>query len=286
LSLDDGTPRWEVPLAEPLAGPLVLEQGWLLARTSAGSLLAFRAADGELIWQRPLGVAIQAPPVVAYGKVFASLADNRVMALDVATGEPAWERRIGGPPNEILAVGGRLYLGADDNFFYCLHTEYGEIAWRWRTGGDVVGAAAADDQRVYFASYDNLLRALDRGNGAQRWKRQLPVRAVGGPIRIGGIVIVRGLAPTLRAFATRDGAPAGEIPSTGELAAPPHVIDTEALPILVYVTRDLAKGATITAVTRSIEPAIAPMAPLPNPVQPPRPAQPASAAAAAGDAPR
>jgi hypothetical protein len=43
---------------------------------------------------------------------------------------------------------------------------------------------------------------------------------------------------------------------------------------VIAVTRDIATGATVSAITRAIDPEMAPFAPLPNPV-PTNPATPA-----------
>jgi outer membrane protein assembly factor BamB len=118
---------------------------------------------------------------------------------------------------------------------------------------------------VYFVSLDNVLRALDRNNGAQRWKRGLPLRPIAGPLRAADTLLVSGLSSPL-AFQHRDGAPAGNLQVSGELAAQPYVVPGAALPTVVVVTRDIAAGASVTAFSRSIEPTVLPMAPLPNPV--------------------
>ena len=60
---------------------------------------------------------------------------GRVVALEVSNGTQVWERRLGGPPNDMLALDDRIYVGSDDNFFYCLLASNGDVAWRWRTGG-------------------------------------------------------------------------------------------------------------------------------------------------------
>ena len=83
----------------------------------------------------------------------------------------------------------------------------------------------------------------------------------------------------MRAYAAKDGKSAGEIPLEGELAAPPHfsAAGANGLPMIVAVTQDIAKGASVTATTRAIEPAVVPVAPLPGvvsmipPVGPPKP---------------
>ena len=264
----NGSLAWRLPFAEPLASPLVWDNGWLIAAGASGTILAFRALDGELIWRRDVGSPVHAPPALAADRVYVPAQDGRIVALRVDTGEPVWERRLGGAPNEVLALDDRLYVGSNDNFFYCVRTSDGEVDWRWRTGGDVIGMPVVDEHRVYFASLDNVLRGLDRKSGSQRWKRALPLRPSAGPLKAADMLIVGGVAPTLRAYLMKDGAQAGELPTGGEMACPPRLLDIPGLPTptLVIVTRDIAKGATVTAMTRAIEPAIAPLAPLLNPI--------------------
>jgi outer membrane protein assembly factor BamB len=264
----DGSAQWQLPLGDPLAVPLVWANGWLIAATRAGRILAFRASDGHLIWQRDLGSPAHARPAVDADRVYVPTDDHRVVALRVDTGEPAWEHRLGGSANDILPLGNRLYVGSTDNFFYCLNTRDGMVEWRWRTGADVIGLPAVDERTVYFVSLDNVLRGLDRSSGGQRWKRPLPLRPTTGPVKAADSLIVTGIAPTLRAFATRDGAPIGELVTTGDVAAPPYLFeDPQALgPVIVVVTRDVATGATVTAMARSLKPDISPFVSLPSPV--------------------
>ena len=260
----DGSEAWRLPLTESLAAPLVWDNGWLIAATASGTLLALRGLDGHLVWRRDLGSPLSAPPALAADRVYAPAKDGRIFALRVVTGESLWERRLGGTPSGMLALDDRLYVGSDDNFFYCLTARNGQIDWRWRTGGDVVGTPVVDERRVYFVSFDNILRALDRRSGAQRWKRPLPLRPLTGALMAGATAIVSGVAPPLRAYLTKDGAPAGEVIVEGELAAPAYVLSGPRLPLLVVVARDIAKGTTVTVFTRSFEPPIVPIAPLPN----------------------
>jgi outer membrane protein assembly factor BamB len=275
LNEADGTLVWQRPFDETLAAPLVWDNGWLIAAGESGSILALRGADGAQIWRFEDGVKANARPALAADRVYVPASNDRVLALQVEDGTVLWERRLGGAPNDILALDDRLYVGSDDNYFYCLKADTGEIDWRWSTGADVVGPAIADDDFVYFASKDNVLRALDRGSGNQRWKRPLPLRPLNGPVRSGETLIVSGIAPTVRAFLMRDGAPAGEVAAEGELAAPPYVLPETEAPTVVVVSRHLEKGEILKAFTRAAPPAPpAPPPPAPNPPALPPPAPP------------
>ena len=217
----DGSEAWRLPLTEPPRGAARLGQRLADRGDRLGD------APGAQGGRRPADLAVvtsvrllSAPPALAADRVYAPAKDGRIVALRIDTGEPLWERRIGGAPSEMLALDDRLYVGSDDNFFYCLTARTGQIDWRWRTGGDVVGTAVVDERRVYFVSFDNILRALDRRSGAQRWKRPLPFRPLTGPLMAGATVIASGVAPPLRAYLTKDGAPGGEVAIEGEIAAP------------------------------------------------------------------
>ena len=268
LRAGDGSIAWQLPFAEALVARPVFDNGWLVAATAGGSVLAFRASDGTLIWRRAIGSPVHAPPALAADRVYIPAADHRIIALQVTTGDPAWERRLGGTPNEILALDDRLYVGAQDNFFYCLMTIDGRVDWRWRTGGDVIGSPVADAQRVYFVALDNVVRALDRTSGGQRWLKALPMRPSWGPALAGATLVVAGQSPTLRAFALKDGATAGDIAAGAEVAGPPYAFEDplSKLPAVLALTRDIAKGAGATLVMRSVEPVLGPVAPLPNPI--------------------
>ena len=251
---DTGAVAWRVPLAAELAVPLVWDNGWLIAADASGNVLAFRAIDGVLIWRQNLDGLVHAAPALAADRLYVALEDGHVVALAVATGTRLWSRRLGGPPNDMLATDDRVYVGSDDNFLYCLTASTGEVDWRWRTGADVVGAPMTDGSRVYFVSRDNVLRALDRTSGVQRWKRALPGRPTRGVVRVGDLLLVSGLAPKVSAFAMKDGSPAGDITSPGELAAAPFVTLVRGVPQVVLVSRDVAKGTRVLAVRRLIDP--------------------------------
>ena len=44
------------------------------------------------------------------------------------------------------------------------------------------GMPIADDHRVYFVAFDNVLRALNLNSGVQQWMRPLALRPAWGPV--------------------------------------------------------------------------------------------------------
>jgi outer membrane protein assembly factor BamB len=245
LKANDGSEAWRLALADRLAVRPVVDDRWLVAATISGSVLAIRVGDGGVAWRSDVKARISAPPALTPDRVYLPLEDRRVVALQAEDGAVIWERRVGGPPTGILALEDRVYVGAADNFLYCLDTRRGEISWRWRTGADVIGTPVVADDRLYFVSLDNILRSLDRHGGSQKWKRALPLRPRGTPLLAGNTIVVGGLTPSVRGYAIATGAPAGDLTLPADLAAAPHLFWNGGVPVLVAVTTDLVKGATV-----------------------------------------
>jgi outer membrane protein assembly factor BamB len=267
----DGSVAWRASLTDTFATRPGAGGGWLVGMTKKGSVTAYRATDGHLMWQREIESPPHGPPTIVPGRVYLPTADGRVLAMDLESGAPIWERKVGGLPDEILALGERIYVGSTDTFLYCLLARDGRIDWRWRTGGDIVGAPVADARSVFFVSLDNVLRALNQVTGGQHWIKALPFRATSAPQLAGGTVVVSGQSPAIKTFSAKDGTPGVDIAAGEDVAAAPRVLQDPAtgLPMLAVVTRNITKGDSVTLSIRSLEPPAIPMAPLPNPVMPP-----------------
>lgn len=235
-ALDAATGRstWQVALADEPSAPLVARSGWVIAALKNGEVLALRGSDGTAVWRQTLGTAVVAPPAVNGDRLYLPGADGVVRTLAIDTGATIWTRPLGGSILSIAPLGTRVYVGSSDNHFYCLDDNEGRVRWRWRVGADPIGAAMADEERVYFTSLDTVLRALDRGHGAQRWRQPLPWRPRTGPVRVGNTLVAVGIAVDLRGYALDTGRQVGEYALTENrlevLEGAPIVVERAALP--------------------------------------------------------
>lgn len=229
-----GRPAWQVPLAAALSAPLVARSGWVIAALQTGDVVALRGADGTELWRQALGAAVVAPPAINGDRLYLPGADGVVRVLALGTGATLWTRSLGGSIVSIAPLGARVYVGSTDNYFYCLDDEKGRVRWRWRAGADPIGVAIADDERVFFSSLDTVMRALDRGNGTQRWRQPLPWRPRSGPVRVGNTLVAAGIAVDLRGYAMDTGKSVGDYALTENrlevLEGVPVVIERAALP--------------------------------------------------------
>jgi outer membrane protein assembly factor BamB len=258
----DGATVWETPLAN-ITAPLVARAGWLIVLADR-RVLAFRSSDGMRIWQRDIGRSAEAPAIDG-DRVYISLDDGRIVAADITTGASIWERTVGGIAGPPAAAGDRVYAGASDRRFYCLKAQNGEIAWDMRIGAAIVGSAAVDAAHVYFLALDNVVRALDRSNGNQRWKHAYRRRASAGPA-IGGryVFVASSSSPDIWMWTT-DGRPASSLTLPAAPAVPPAVVErgTGSLDV-VAVTGNLAGQWQLTLLASAGEPPLVPFSEAPG----------------------
>jgi outer membrane protein assembly factor BamB len=256
LRAADGATMWETPLAK-ITAPLVARAGWLIVLAEQ-RVLAFRSRDGRLIWQREIGRSTE-PPAIDGDRVYVSLDDGRIVAVDVTTGAAIWESTLGGIPGPPRAGADRVYAGASDRLFYCLKAQNGEIDWPKRIGAAIVGSAAIDADHVYFLALDNVVRALDRSNGNQRWQHAYPRRASTGPA-IGGkyVFVASSSSPDIWMWTT-DGRRAGSLALPAAPAVPPAVVERGAERLdVVAVTGNLAGQWQLTLLASAGEPPLVP----------------------------
>ena len=217
-----GERLWSLDLASQVSAPPLRAAGWLIAPLDGGQLLALESANGREVWRRSLGGPVRVQPSFGGSRLFVPIDDGRLAALEVTTGRVLWEQPLTGSPREVLPLDA-VFVGTTGNYLYRIAPNNGRIEWRWRTGGDIVGAPIIDEERVYFASLDNMLWALDRDSGVQRWREVLPRRPRAVPALVGEHLLVSGVSEQLRSFKRDTGEPGNAVAAPGELGAPPYV---------------------------------------------------------------
>jgi outer membrane protein assembly factor BamB len=226
-----------------LSGTRVLAAG-------AGFANAFDAGSGQVVWSRTLPAAGDVTGLVASSTTLvATYGEGRINALAVADGRELWARPVGAQPSPPLLLEDSVYVGDRDRRFYSLDVRNGKERWSWRTGGDVTGAAAdatPKSNAVFYTSLDAVVRAVNAGNGHQRWKTDGGTRAPVPPIGLDGSLLVTGLTPSLSAFNPKDGRPLGTFEFPGEVFGLPLVRETlapRAVSIVVVLKDGRAMGA-------------------------------------------
>jgi outer membrane protein assembly factor BamB len=228
LDAASGAARWMAQASGAVR--LVRLAGARLIAVGNTAIQAFDGASGAPVWTRPLDDAGEPVGIAALGDaLIVSFARGVVRRVAPGDGSVAWTHMLDGRLSPPLLVKDTVYVGSTTNRFYALDVASGKERWQWRTGGDVIGAAVdgtARPKAVYYASLDAVVRAVNPGNGHQRWKRDGGTRAVAPPLALDGSVVVAGLTPALSAFTPLTGAPQGTFALPGEIHGTPLVTDT------------------------------------------------------------
>lgn len=243
-----GAQKWRVPFSRAMAAPLALAPNLVIGSFDMGLVVAFATDDGHPVWMRELASRARFAPVTDTVRAFFVLDDSRTVALSLADGRVAWEQKLEGMLNQPAYAGNRVFVGSDRNALYAFDNESGRLGWRWKTGGDVIGTSADAKGGAYYASLDNVLRAVNRGNGNQRWIKEIPTRPVLPPQVFGDgmtyeeIVVVTGVTSEIDAYAASNGMAAGAYtpPPDSALQGAP-LIDPVLRPYrvaMVVITRD------------------------------------------------
>jgi outer membrane protein assembly factor BamB len=220
----------------------------LIGMFEKGLVIAFAAGDGRMLWMHDLGAASHFTPAIDGVRAIFALDDSRAVALRLADGQTDWEQTLEGMLTQPSFAHDRVFVGSNNNFLYALHNDSGRLAWKWKTGGDVIGTSGDTKGGAYYASLDNVLRAVNRGNGNQRWIKEIPTRPVlppqtfGDGVKYEEIVVLTGVTSEIDAFAAKNGAVSGMYtpPADSSLEGAP-LIDPLLKPYqvaMVVITRD------------------------------------------------
>jgi hypothetical protein len=131
-------------------------------------------------------------------------------------------------------------------------------------GALINGRIGVDADRVYFAALDNVVRALDRGSGNQRWKTPLDRRPIDGVRVLGHVVFVPIAGAELVMLYAGGGERSGMIALPGETSrdTPPDMRETEAGLDAFVVTGGLSNRWNLTYIGPAGEVPMVPFASL------------------------
>lgn len=262
LDAVSGERVWMAP--RTASGQLVFAEGLVIVPEEPGQLFAIAAATGAPVWTAKLGgtpgsIALGA----GYGAAYAVVDDGRVMALSLADGRIRWDIPLAGAVGAPALGRDRVVVATASEFV--AFDARGKRQWLWNRGGKPVGAAASGDL-VFLTLLDNSIRAVNRSDGHQRWRKTLPTRPQHAPIAANRLVVVPGISPGLSGFAIKDGVATGTHASFELLVGSP-LIDMAIRPYTVAVVAILNDG-TVSALRPEAmmftEPTPAPLTVLPG----------------------
>lgn len=254
---DTGATRWRVSLPSNSIAPAATAGPLVLVALENGSILAVNSADGATAWTSRLDDLVKPVSLAADADadaVYVTTGDSHAAAVALASGKLKWRATLSGALSQPAVAKDRVFTGSTSNAFFALNAATGKVEWTWEPqfiGGDIIGAAV-DGEVAFFVGLDNLLHAVNRSNGNQRWKQPTPMRPTAPPVAFGGVVAVFGISPAVATFNARTGAPIStySIPSAAGVAATPvpkgpAIVDPDMRPFRVAMVAITADGRVV-----------------------------------------
>jgi outer membrane protein assembly factor BamB len=199
--------RWSVETGAPVWAGLERDaaSGTLFVANEQGDLHAIDR-DGKVRWKFATGKPIRSQPKVIGKDVYLASDSGYLYRLDSKSGAEKWRAPIGGteprlPANDpktrwdrygssVVADKQRLYIASRDKNLYALDIKSGREAWRVAADDIMTATPALHGDLVYFADYSGKVRAVSARDGTPRWTYDARLAVPGDLVVAEGLVLV------------------------------------------------------------------------------------------------
>jgi len=244
LDAASGAKQWQYPpenktissaSSSLYAAPVVGDQ-FVIVASSDKQVYVLKRDNGDKVCAYATGEAIIATPAYADGIAYVGSSDaypdlfktldftripeffvpsaHKVYAIDLtkpATADGAcvlkWSYRTQDKIwAEPLVVGDRLYVASLDRNLYALNRATGALLWKFTAEGAIASSPRASGGLLYFGSFDTKLYAISADSGAKQWEYTTGNWVWADPLIMGDLVIAGSLDGNLYALDARTGA--------------------------------------------------------------------------------
>jgi outer membrane protein assembly factor BamB len=283
----DGHLVWRRDMKSRVSAPPALTADRVYVSVSDGRVVALRVEDGEPVWERRLGGAPN--DILALDeRLYVGSKDNFLYCLMTEDGRIDWRWRTGGDViGRPIADQRQVYFVSLDNVLRALNLKSGGQHWMRPLPMRPVSGPIRAGSTVLVSGVAAAVHAYDVKDGkpasGEPLKPGLPpvvskAAAVSQPLPGDSPVIAElsmeeavasmptAIPPEIAGAETPAASRATSVAADAEVGAPPHAIEDPVthLPMVLMITRDIARGAAATLVARDFEPVLSPVVALPN----------------------
>ncbi|MEO8504565.1 MAG: PQQ-binding-like beta-propeller repeat protein [Acidobacteriota bacterium] len=184
LDPETGATRWRSATgAAKISSAVAVSDDRLLVGAMDGTLLALRRTDGKVLWRQKLPAPIASAPVIDGALAFVGGRDYQLHAFKLADGSEVWRQHfwVSWVESVPRVVDDTLYIGSSDlRVARALAAKTGAVQWSTDVYGSPWGSPVVTASSVYLGvvgatnypiDHRPSIVALDRANGAIRWRR-------------------------------------------------------------------------------------------------------------------
>jgi outer membrane protein assembly factor BamB/Icc-related predicted phosphoesterase len=184
----NGTVRWEYETGGTIFSRPVRDRDVLAVGTIQGDLFTFNANTGDIIQIIGIGESVTsqliAIDIVDEDRktkgVVVGTSSGKLFCYNLYSLKQMWQNQFAAEMIETrpLYVNNKLIYGSWDNYLYCVDALTGGLIWRWTENKNFYYSPAAavpvtDGQRVYIATPDKFISAIDMLQGKTVWRKEL-----------------------------------------------------------------------------------------------------------------
>jgi outer membrane protein assembly factor BamB len=216
VNLGSGVKAWQYPDkadAKVLyyGDPLVDSKGDLVVAAYNGSVVKLDPASGALKWKHDGdGAKIIAPLLEGPdGNYYASSESGDLLIIDSAAGTLKSKIHLGKATawGEMAADAQRIYVATIEHKVYAVDFQSGKTAWTVTLDASIAGGVTLADGKLLVGTFAGQVIALDAQTGKTIWKVKTDDWVWQAPVAAGDSVFATDLGGTLRALGAADGAP-------------------------------------------------------------------------------
>ena len=187
LNNQTGKTLWKTKTKTNITSGVTAAANHVAVGTGYAQVMVYRADDGRLVWFDLTSNEILAKPVIVNNLLLIKVSDGHIIAFDVNNGRRLWVYEHNMPSLSLrgssspVVYGDKVIVGFDDGKVEALSLQSGRLLWQQRiaTGEgataveqmvDIDGTPLIVDGKVYVASYQGNIAALDAADGRIEWQ--------------------------------------------------------------------------------------------------------------------
>lgn len=184
----DGKRLWSQKTTLPFSAGPVAGYGQVIAGTREGELVSYSADDGKLLWKVQLGGEVLAPPALDADAVVVKATDGHLSMVERSSGRVLWVHDGGVPvltvrmASQPLLVADAVLAGLPSGVLVAIDRVKGQVIWERRIAEpdgkseldrlvDIAGDFLIHDDRLYVATYQGKVVAMDLRSGQFIWQQ-------------------------------------------------------------------------------------------------------------------
>jgi outer membrane protein assembly factor BamB len=217
----DGSLAWSSAVSSEVLAPPQINSDIAVAQTIDGKVFGFDPMDGARRWTYTTSVPSltlrgTSTPILLPNVVISAFANGRVALLSTEQGLPHWEQKIAVSQGQseleklvdidgaMVVEGGRLFVASYQGHLAALEVSKGGINWQ-RQASSFAGVGSGFDQ-VYLAAENSVMIAYDMDTSKEIWRIDaLTYRDVTTPITVGNYVVLGDVEGYIHLLAQTDG---------------------------------------------------------------------------------